>query len=215
MTSAFFSLFRALFGDFDIDAIMDNSSNYINVVLLMVYLFSAIFVLLSIFLTILGEHQQSVRDEQEAAKANGTSKPDYGVFSFLFGAVQLEVKRCLAQTKAKLMPNKFVRDRESSLTRRHQARASLNSALGMLQASSGSKTSPFGRRASLSERISVASSTSTCCSTEQASPEVGSVAVTALLDKQHVLLKHLLREQRGIKAEQVRQNCVACESCSA
>ena len=40
MTSSFFSLFRSLFGDFDIDTIMDNSSNYINAVLLIVYLFS-------------------------------------------------------------------------------------------------------------------------------------------------------------------------------
>ena len=50
-TSSIFSLFRALFGDFDIAAIMDNSSDYVNAVLLIMYLFTAIFVLLSIFLT--------------------------------------------------------------------------------------------------------------------------------------------------------------------
>ena len=59
--SAFFSLFRALFSDFDIALIMDNSSDYVNAVLLVLYLFAAIFVLLSIFLTILGEHQEGVR----------------------------------------------------------------------------------------------------------------------------------------------------------
>jgi len=59
LTSSFFSLFRALFGDFDIALIMDNSSNYLNALLLILYLFAAIFVLLSIFLTILGEHQQA------------------------------------------------------------------------------------------------------------------------------------------------------------
>merc|ERR1740130_2132805 len=61
MMSAFFSLFRALFSDFDIALIMDNSSDYVNAVLLVLYLFAAIFVLLSIFLTILGEHQEGVR----------------------------------------------------------------------------------------------------------------------------------------------------------
>ena len=43
---------------------MDNSSSYTNAILLILYLFAAIFVLLSIFLTILGEHQQHVRDLQ-------------------------------------------------------------------------------------------------------------------------------------------------------
>jgi hypothetical protein len=64
ITSAFVTLFRALFGDFDLTAIMDNSSSYTNAILLMLYLFGAIFVLLSIFLTILGEHQSHVRDVQ-------------------------------------------------------------------------------------------------------------------------------------------------------
>jgi len=48
ITSSFVSLFRSLFGDFDIDAIMDNSSNYINAVLLMLYLFSGNYSLVSI-----------------------------------------------------------------------------------------------------------------------------------------------------------------------
>ena len=64
ITSAFVTLFRALFGDFDLTAIMDNSSSYTNAILLILYLFAAIFVLLSIFLTILGEHQSHVRDVQ-------------------------------------------------------------------------------------------------------------------------------------------------------
>eukprot|EP00964_Phaeocystis_antarctica_P046128 scaffold26604_cov41-Phaeocystis_antarctica.AAC.1 len=111
---------------------MDNSSNYMNAVLLMVYLFSgqrvhelrgalssfrtyscvyasltAIFILLSIFLTILGEHQQYVRDEQAAAKAAGTCTPEYGVFSYLFAAVQSEAQNCLDLIKAKVRPDKF------------------------------------------------------------------------------------------------------------
>ena len=40
--SSFFSLARALFGDFDIKTIMDNSSTYINPLLLVLYLFSGV-----------------------------------------------------------------------------------------------------------------------------------------------------------------------------
>ena len=56
---------------------------------------AAIFILLSIFLTILGEHQQYVRDEQAAVKAAGNGTPEYGIFSYLFRAVQSEAKYCL------------------------------------------------------------------------------------------------------------------------
>ena len=91
MISSFFSLFRALFGDFDIALIMDNSSDYINAILLILYLFAAIFVLLSIFLTILGEHQEGVRGEQQEAKEAGTSAPEYGIFSYIVGGINGEV----------------------------------------------------------------------------------------------------------------------------
>ena len=47
------SLFRALFGDIDIDEIMSNSSGYLNVLLFLIYLFVAIFIMLSMFLAIL------------------------------------------------------------------------------------------------------------------------------------------------------------------
>ena len=36
-TAAFISLFRALFGDFNIDDIFDNSSGYLNVLLFLIY----------------------------------------------------------------------------------------------------------------------------------------------------------------------------------
>ena len=83
------SLARALFGDFDIDDIMNNSrlvltltltltltrtrartltltltltltSGYLNAVLFLIYLFVAVFILLSMFLAILGESQAAV-----------------------------------------------------------------------------------------------------------------------------------------------------------
>jgi hypothetical protein len=61
---AFISLFRALFGDFDIQAILDNSSGYLNTLLFLGYLFVAIFVMLSMFLAILAEAQVAVRDDE-------------------------------------------------------------------------------------------------------------------------------------------------------
>lgn len=52
---AFISLFRALFGDYDIDEIMNNSSGYLNTLLFLGYLFVALFIMLSMFLAILAE----------------------------------------------------------------------------------------------------------------------------------------------------------------
>ena len=98
ITSAFVTLFRALFGDFDLTAIMDNSSSYTNAILLMLYLFGAIFVLLSIFLTILGEHQEGVRGEQQEAKEAGTSAPEYGILSYIVGGINGEVGFCMDLT---------------------------------------------------------------------------------------------------------------------
>jgi len=91
ITSAFVTLFRALFGDFDLTAIMDNSSSYTNAILLILYLFAAIFVLLSIFLTILGEHQSHVRDVQHHEKERGSGKEhlsDYGIVAYVGQGVQ-------------------------------------------------------------------------------------------------------------------------------
>jgi len=78
-TASFVSLARALFGDFDIDDIMNNSSGYLNAVLFLVYLFVAVFILLSMFLAILGEAQAAVRSDQDDEKEAGTAPPDYGV----------------------------------------------------------------------------------------------------------------------------------------
>jgi len=60
---------------------MNNSSGYTNAVLFLVYLFVAVFILLSMFLAILGEAQAQVRTEQEDARETGTAPPEYGVFS--------------------------------------------------------------------------------------------------------------------------------------
>ena len=76
------SLARALFGDFDIDDIMNNSSGYLNAVLFLIYLFVAVFILLSMFLAILGESQAAVRRYQDDEKASGEAPPEYGVFFY-------------------------------------------------------------------------------------------------------------------------------------
>lgn len=78
--ASFLSLARALFGDFDIDEIMNNSRGYLNAILMLVYLFVAVFILLSMFLAILGESQAAVRNDQDDDKADGTAPPEYGVF---------------------------------------------------------------------------------------------------------------------------------------
>ena len=56
--SSFVSLARALFGDFDVPDILNNSRGYLNVGLFILYLFVAVFIMLSMFLAILGESQR-------------------------------------------------------------------------------------------------------------------------------------------------------------
>ena len=78
------SLARALFGDFDIDDILNNSRDYLNAIFFLVYLFVAVFILLSMFLTILGEHQQAVRELQSdrresAGRLGARVRHEYGV----------------------------------------------------------------------------------------------------------------------------------------
>jgi hypothetical protein len=82
---AFLALFRALFGDFDINEILTNSGNYLNALLFLGYLFVAVFIMLSMFLAILAEGQVAVRDDEKNWRASmaGAGKPDdeYGVVS--------------------------------------------------------------------------------------------------------------------------------------
>ena len=55
------SLARAIFSDFDLDDVMDNSSGYLNTILFLIYLFVSIFVMLTLFLAILFEGFMKVR----------------------------------------------------------------------------------------------------------------------------------------------------------
>jgi len=83
-TNSFFSLARALFGDFDVDEILDNSSGYLNLGLFLFYLFVAIFIMLSMFLAILGESQSYVRGEMDKQRRRGEMPPEYGIFSYAY-----------------------------------------------------------------------------------------------------------------------------------
>ena len=87
--ASFVSLGRALFGDFDIKEIMDNSADYQNAMLFISYRFVACFILLSMFFAILGEAQANLRDDQRAQhqRDRGEFKepePEYGVLSKLY-----------------------------------------------------------------------------------------------------------------------------------
>ena len=77
------TLMRSLFGDFDIDAIQMASNSYVNVVVFMMYLFFAVFILLSIFLTILGEHQEAIESQKRTIRDAEGKLPhnlEWGVF---------------------------------------------------------------------------------------------------------------------------------------
>ena len=73
------SLVRALFGDFDVDEVFNNSSGYLNVILLLGYLFVAVFIVLSMFLAILAEAQSAVRDDEQAVKEADPTFTEYGI----------------------------------------------------------------------------------------------------------------------------------------
>ena len=65
------------------DDILQNSNDFRNVTLYLVYLFVAVFILLSMFLAILGEAQANLRDDQRLAlkQSEGQSQPEYGVIT--------------------------------------------------------------------------------------------------------------------------------------
>jgi hypothetical protein len=78
--SSFIALFRALFGDFDIQEILDNTSGYLQAILFLMYLFVAIFIMLSLFLAILAEAQGKVREKETEHYQNNPNDSPYGVF---------------------------------------------------------------------------------------------------------------------------------------
>merc|ERR1711988_91815 len=77
---SFLTMFRALFGDFDIDEIDENSDDNLNSILFMAYLFIAIFILLSMFLAILSEAQTQVLDHPAKTIGPKGMGHEYGYF---------------------------------------------------------------------------------------------------------------------------------------
>ena len=73
------ALAKALFGDFPFEEIMDNSRGYVNGILFLIYLFVAVFILLSMFLAILGEAQAAVREAEMMQREEGKADQPYGV----------------------------------------------------------------------------------------------------------------------------------------
>merc|ERR1719487_2796233 len=78
-TSSIIALALALFGDFPFEEILDNSRGYVNGILFLVYLFVAVFILLSMFLAILGEAQAAVREDEMQQKESGEAVNPYGM----------------------------------------------------------------------------------------------------------------------------------------
>ena len=76
------SLVRALFGDSDIGGIIESMNGYADASLFLAYLFIAVFILLSMFLAILGEGQGAVREEQEERRKQDPARdPDRWIAS--------------------------------------------------------------------------------------------------------------------------------------
>lgn len=154
-----------------------------------------------------------MRDEQAAVKAAGNGTPEYGIFSYLFRAVQSEAKYCLDLIKATVAPvqndtadAKVRSNPDKSVSKCHtSAKENVKSLIKVLQSPSGGKNTPSGRRPSQRERLlAMASSTSSPEHERPPSPvsEIGSAGISVLLANHQVLLKRMLSEQRDIKAEQ-------------
>ncbi len=95
--SSMIALAKALFGDFPFEEIMDNSRGYINGILFLVYLFVAVFILLSMFLAILGEAQAAVREDEMQQKESGEAVNPYG----MIGEARDFIKSKMAKIKEK------------------------------------------------------------------------------------------------------------------
>ena len=57
-------LARGIFSDIDIDEVLHNSSGYFNVVLYLTYLFIAVFIMLSLFLSLLAEGFMKIKGQR-------------------------------------------------------------------------------------------------------------------------------------------------------
>ena len=79
------ALGRALFSDFDVDEVMHNSSGWFNVMLYLLYLFIAVFVMLSLFLSLLAEGFIKIKTERDKERADD---PHYSEFGLLYSGLR-------------------------------------------------------------------------------------------------------------------------------
>ena len=101
---AFITLFRGLFGDFDIDDIMDNSSGYLNALLFLSYLFVAIFIMLSMFLAILAEKQVDVRTDESNQKEDPEFEKQGGEYGVITQLGRLGRRMCRGEAQPRSAP---------------------------------------------------------------------------------------------------------------
>ena len=124
--AAFINIFRALFGDFDIDEINANSSGYLNCILFLGYAFVAIFIMLSMFLAILAEGQTAVRGDEERREeeeaAGGPVYKQFGIFEDL-GEIMLDVKEKVFPSKKKKKKKNVVEEEEKDVSAKGEAEA--------------------------------------------------------------------------------------------
>ena len=157
---ALISLVRSLFGDFDIDAILSNSRDYLNALLFLTYLFVAVFILLSMFLAILGEAQGAVRaskSEAEATiKAEGKDLREYGVFDDLGRFLRKSRRAISARVKARQQARQGAdgggssagegTDEENARTSRRSVESMRDSSVVMGSAGDPSRNKPARRK---------------------------------------------------------------------
>ena len=93
------ALAKALFGDFPFEEIMDNSRGYVNGILFLIYLFVAVFILLSMFLAILGEAQAAVREAEMMQREEGKADQPYGVLGDAKDSIWKFVKKIKERRK--------------------------------------------------------------------------------------------------------------------
>ena len=93
------ALAKALFGDFPFEEIMDNSRGYVNGILFLIYLFVAVFILLSMFLAILGEAQAAVREAEMMQREEGKADKPYGVLGDAKDSVRKFIKKIQERRK--------------------------------------------------------------------------------------------------------------------
>ena len=93
------ALAKALFGDFPFEEIMDNSRGYVNGILFLIYLFVAVFILLSMFLAILGEAQAAVREAEMMQREVGKADKPYGVLGDAKDSIRNFIKKIKQRRK--------------------------------------------------------------------------------------------------------------------